>query len=279
MGFYTSLTYYRPRPAPIVTPRELRLFFLDLLETGVLAREGRANFEIKFGSAIDRDDRPSSWLEPINSVISTVKDIAWDWTHEADDIVSMVEALGDESRPIHRAFISLGPATDDLCKQLSRIGSPENDEDFVPDSWSMEFGPIMLEDPAAGVEYHIGWMGISFGGNGYIFPWTTAEVLDRIERSTELNKVAAVCQWYWPVPGKKPSFWTRRMRRRLGKLWPYGEVNKPWDWYCAFKESYKSILGKLLGPFGTSSCDCRSIMLPRGNNLSSPRISISRNNS
>lgn len=232
MGYHTGLVYYRPRPAPVIAPRDLRPFILELLETGALSGEGMVSFEFKFGRAIDQDDRPSSWIEPLNEALGTYGSMDWDWTGSFDSVRSLADALADDGRSIYRGTIMLGLATDAVIQSMSRVGSPENDEDFVPDSWAMEFGPIKLEDTGNAAEYHVGWMDVSFSGNGYIYPWTTADVLARIESSPELVRVSALCRRYWPVPPEKASFWVRRMRRtRLGKLWPYADVNLPWDWY------------------------------------------------
>jgi hypothetical protein len=137
--------------------------------------------------------------------------------------------------------LSLGWPTDALTDDLKRVDSPENDNDFVPDLWAMEIGPIetaSFSEPAdtIGAPAQVGWIGVSISGYGYLFPWTFTELVQKAERNPGMQKVMQMCKTTWPVPPGRVEPRIVKLRKQLGPLWPYPQHDLPWDWYWGLRE-------------------------------------------
>ena len=230
MGFHSTLMLYRPGKPPIVIGRSLSVFLQRLLELGIsdVNRSG-GTLAIKFGEAIDQDERPAWWIASTSvENIGIIEDIEWDVEQFSVPITETMAILSKSDKPIYRAHIGLGAAADETIKLLRRSGSAQNDEDYVPDSWSFEIGPIKSGRDG---EFVVGWMAIGIGGNGYLYPWTLRELVQRAEQLPEIVKLMRLCRESWPVDAELQNMEVQQGREQMGPYWPYEKLDKPWDWY------------------------------------------------
>lgn len=238
MSFYTDLIFYRPRPAPVVTADDLARFTSRLWDTETLTVTGPWYLSVKFGKAIDQDDRGTMWFEEDRSGIEIPHEIEWDVElQNPPDVAGIIGALSGDDRRIYRAHLMLGQPTDGLLHPITREGSPENNVGFFPDTLGVEIGPIEIYNLSSDQPVHCGWIGVSVSGDGYLFPWTFRDVVGRLEASPEVQRICEVCRSEWPVAPERPKRRIRSLRRQLGDLWPYDDENRPWDWYWGVAES------------------------------------------
>ena len=78
MSFYTSLYFYRPTEPPVVTGESLASFIHSFSDLKVSNAQAPLGVKVKFGKAIDQDEKPASWQEPLNKVISVSAEVEWD---------------------------------------------------------------------------------------------------------------------------------------------------------------------------------------------------------
>jgi hypothetical protein len=238
MSFFTDLIFYRPRPAPVVTGDDLARFTSRLWDTGTLTARGLRLLKVKFGSSVDQDDRPTEWYEEEPSGIVIPHEIEWDIdVPNPPDVAGIIRALSGDERRIYRALVMLGQPTDGLLDPITREASPENEIGFHPDTLSVELGPIEICNLASDQPIHCGCIGVAVSGNGYLFPWTLRDVISRLETSSEAQRICEACRSEWPVQPDPPEKRIRALRRRFPDLWPYDNVDKPWDWYWGVAES------------------------------------------
>jgi hypothetical protein len=236
MSFYTSLIFYRPRTPAIVTGPDLASFVSELEGLGITEDAGVRSLSVKFGNAIDKDDRPATW-EEYAGAIGTLKEIDWDVDERPSSIKRIATILKRDSRPIYRCHVSLGFATSEIVDQLKREDSNENETDLVLDGWSIELGPIHLRNLSDDAVLHAGWIGVTISGPGYLYPWTVREVVERAEAHPRLRNLVALCRSTWPVPNEIPDPRTQRLRTKHTTHWPYGDVKLEWDWHWGVSET------------------------------------------
>lgn len=237
MSFYTSLQYYRPTRPPRVTGDSLARFVAAFAGLDVAEDNGPLTVEVKFGEAIDQDDRPSAWDEPVYETISVVREIDWDVEVHCASPRAVAAALKGHDRPVYRAHIQLGQATADIRLRMGRVGSPENEVDLRLSDWSLEVGPVVAFDLGSEELFQVGWISIGLSGYGYLYPWTFAELVRRAEDHPAIRQMTELCRATWPVQSGRPDRQTKRLRKRMGDLWPYREIDRPWDWYWGLCES------------------------------------------
>jgi hypothetical protein len=237
MSFDTTLQYYRPTEPPRVTGADLARFVRGFHDLKLVDEDGRRTVQVKFGEAIDQDERPTSWNEPVNNVVSVSREIEWDLNDRCESLQAAADWLAEHPRPVYRAYLDLGLATDEVFEHLRRIDSPENDVNLLLDSWSLEIGPVESHDIEAQRVFHVGWISVEISGHGYLYPWTFAELVQRAEDHPSLRRLTEFCRTVWPVRPLRPNGWTRRGRKRMGELWPYRELDRPWDWFWGLCES------------------------------------------
>lgn len=230
MGFCSSLLLYRPTPPPVITGRALATFmqrFLDIELTDTT--RSRSTLNLKFGNAIDQDAEPSWWIAPTASeYIGTIVDIDWDIEQHALPIMESLEIISQFDTPIYRGYIGLGAAVDEKVNSLRRQRSPENNEDFMPDSWAIEIGPV---ESGRDGEFVVGWIALGLSGNGYLFPWTLRELVNRAEGVQEIEQLMRLCRDVWPVEPEAVGLDVQSKREQMGPYWPYDELDRHWDWY------------------------------------------------
>jgi len=111
------------------------------------------------------------------------------------------------------------------CIALVRL---MNSEGFVPDSCSIEIGPIQAGRYG---EFGIGWIAVGLAGNGYLFPWTLPDLIARAESESSVQALMQLCRQTWPVAPGTPDVKVQSLREQMGKYWPYDRLDLPWDWY------------------------------------------------
>jgi hypothetical protein len=237
MGFFTSLNYYRPLSPPRLTAHDLGQFVAAVDATGSLTSTGLHILNVAFGDAIDGDDFGTTWVEETEPGVGVMHDIEWDLERfDCQTAADMVDLLANDTRRIYRAQLMLGTPTDAILKTITRQNSPENEHDFTPDTMAIEIGRV--ETYAMDVDpWHVGWISLGFSGYGYLYPWTFRDTVARIESACEFRQLMDVCRATWPVVASPPAPNEIEARRSLGKLWPYDQLDKPWDWYWGLRES------------------------------------------
>lgn len=158
MPFCTTLQYYRPTEPPPITGNSLAEFVAAFEGLKVAEGEGPLTIQVKFGEAIDQDDRPSNWEEPYYETISVTREIDWDLDVQCQSLRAVSNALAGHERPVYRTFLQLGKATKDISERLERSNSPENEVDLYLEHWYMEIGPILSCDLGSEAPFHVGWV-------------------------------------------------------------------------------------------------------------------------
>lgn len=238
MSFFTSLTFYRPTSPPAVTAADFSRFIAQIHDGVALTTSGLEMLRVKFGDAIDQDDEGTLWGEELTPAISIMHDIEWDVDLSDDSTIQeIIEALVSDSRRIYRARVTLGMPEDDVLRPITRENSPENEIGFYPDTLSIEIGPIRCFSLGSERSFHVGWIGLTISGGGYLFPWTFRDVFDRLQGSKQIQQLTNVCRSFWPVAKKPPEHRIIQLRKKLNELWPYARFDEPWDWYWGLRES------------------------------------------
>jgi hypothetical protein len=252
MSFYTTLYFYRPTRPPRVTGPRLAEFIEALCATGVIER--RADYiMLKFGRGIDQDEKPTSYEVPVPGVrgMYTVRSIKWDINHSSIPLDERLQLLRNHDRPLYRATLSIGSVRRDVMEALQ---TPRPDEagqmnltlwDCVVSLEPVELGSMSTDD-----RFAVGWMSLSFSGNGYLYPWTPRDLTSRADALAALTAVTDVCRQFFPVdPDGAPKMFQRiaprlrrlrlrRTRRQMGELWPFpDDLDRPWDWFWGVSET------------------------------------------
>src|SRR6476620_10564184 len=109
MSFYLSLMFYRPRKPPVVTANDLAVVISHLADTGKLSSSGTFGAKIKFGDAIDADNKETICYEPQETGIIHVGEIEWDIASSTlKSAMEVMEMLSGNCERIYRANIFLG---------------------------------------------------------------------------------------------------------------------------------------------------------------------------
>lgn len=237
MAFFTTFTYYRQGKPPVIAGTQLAEFVRAFDRLGIASIYGSLAVTLKFGSAIDADDRPAIWVENIGSGIATTREIRWDVAKRCGALSELADSIAGLDEPIHRGHLDLGVAVTEVCNAVQRIGSPENTVDLTLDSWSLEIGPCFTRSLSADDSCLAGWIGLNLSGYGYLYPWTLAELVKRAEREPAIQKLMDLCNQTWPVEASAPRRADIRIRRKMGNLWPYPSLNEPLGWYWGISET------------------------------------------
>src|ERR1700722_698305 len=78
MSFFTTMHFYRPTPPPVVTGPDLAKFVKAFEALKVSEGECLFGTQIRFGKAIDQDDKPTILQEQVIAGIGSVSEIEWD---------------------------------------------------------------------------------------------------------------------------------------------------------------------------------------------------------
>jgi hypothetical protein len=220
----------------VITGASLAEFLLSFEHLQVSKTPGSVSANVKFGKAIDTDEKPTVWEEPVNEYVSVTQSLQWDLEIKRESLGALASAIGKHNKTIYRAFIQLGAVVSPICRSLTRMPSPENKLGLTLDSWSLEIGPIMSGSLESEQPFFVGWISLSLSGNGYLFPWTFAELFQRATVNPAIQQVTELCKATWPVEAKRPDRRIQKFRQQMGELWPYAETDLPWDWYWGVSE-------------------------------------------
>jgi hypothetical protein len=224
LSFHTSLMLYRPGKPPLVRGPELARFVREMEALGALSGRGLFRLEVKYGEAIDEDDADD------------VSDDEWDVDEDPGSVNGLVSALERLERPIYRAFLMMGGAPREIFLALWRPPSTENRVELLLSEWSLGLGPVAVADLESVEIVHPGWMELGISGRGYLYPWTFRDLIGRAESSPKVQAVAELCRRSWPVDPGPPDEGERRLRKKLGELWPY-DMDRIRDWAWGLEES------------------------------------------
>jgi hypothetical protein len=139
---------------------------------------------LKFGGNPASTQRPFFWLIPtmvFGGVGVGVSKSDWDAEYSPKSSVESLSYLRSHgSKTVHRALINFGAVTDDALARLQREPGPENEIGLYPYDVGLQIGPVEVE-PDSDDEglVQIGWATITISGNGYCYPWTHQELIDR----------------------------------------------------------------------------------------------------
>lgn len=226
-------------------------FVRALARTGVFDPGQGDYFHVKFGRSIDKDEKSTTIYEPIAGIpsISTVRSIPWDIEHSHIPQSDAIALLKKHDRSLYRASVSLGMLRKDLFEALQ---TPR------PDDGQMNLGlwdchvilePVELSTLDGDDTFLVGWMSVSISGNGYCFPWTPRDLTSRAASLNTLRPMTEVCRQFFPVdPAGTPNVMTklspalrrrkvRAMRKRMGDLWPFEDLDREWDWFWGVSET------------------------------------------
>ena len=231
MGLAATLIFYRPRKPPVVSCRDLADFLQRFVDLRVLENGGTrgGSFYLKYGDAIDLDDADPMPIVPTTvEGVYTTNDIDWDVREISHPLRETIDVLSASDQGIYRAYLRLGGATPEITSPLHREACAENDVVFAPDSWSIQIMPL---DSGQDGEFQVGWLAIGLEGNGYPFPWTLRDIVEKAERIDGIQQVMQLCRSTWPVDPESPDATIEDGRRAMGMYWPYDDLDRAWDWY------------------------------------------------
>ncbi len=239
MSFYTSFSFYMPNTPPTLTGTDLAGFVTSFASLGLADEEGPIGYRVKLGRAIDQDERPTHWDEPItpDGVISVARRIEFD--AEATDLLThaqLAASLAELDGSIYRANLDLGYVAEPVLSRTMRNPSEENDVALRLDHWGLQIGPIMSHALGREGTYMVGWIAVAMHGYGYLYPWRLHELVDRVEASPGIRGLMDLCRKAWPIDPEKPPRGVVRARKKMGELWPYPRADIPWDWYWGLEE-------------------------------------------
>jgi hypothetical protein len=230
--------YYRPRKPPLVTADDLASVVAELSKTSKLTTSGMYGLKVKFGEAIDRDDKETIWYEQTAPGVARVHEIEWDIElSRAKGMDDIQMALAGDSRTIYRANVFLGMPTNDVLAPVTRMNSPENEIHYLPDTLALQIGPINAGLLSSDECVQVGWIALSLSGSGYLYPWTLADALERAATSQPIQVLTDIMRARWPVPPAVPDPEITELRRQLPDVWPHSDVDRKWDWYWGALET------------------------------------------
>ena len=260
MGAYTSAMCYRAGGAPpIVRSTDLAHFAKRILAMDIFEWDWM-DVSLKFGQAIDQDQRTTHEEEQVSDYTFLMLDYDW---HVEEHRMKHADALALLQNPpssrevpyqkshvldvfgpksttevfgphIYRASLSFGMLKEDCYNEISHTLQGN----FLHlNELSFHIDMTEITDPQEPDIYQIGWIELSIHGSGYLFPWTYEEALARIRRQHALSQIRNICREMWPATTNPPSHKAIEARRRMGKLWAE-PLDAPFDWYWAIHETY-----------------------------------------
>ena len=253
MSFYTTLHFYRPTPPPVVTGPVLARFIGALMETGLFERRGAEYLMVKFGRSIDLDAKGTTIEKMVLPGIFTVHSIEYDLDYDRIALDDATRLLANHDRPLYRASVNLGTMREGVIAALQTPQPWDGRANLCLWDATVEIGPIEVGSMSSERSFAVGWMSVGFGGNGYLSPWTPRDLTGRAMVLQQLERLTRVCRETFPVdpgyrgPGFRSGGSLRRLfqrplsrfkrRREMGDLWPFEELDLPWDWYWGVAET------------------------------------------
>jgi hypothetical protein len=246
MGFYTVASCYRAGPhPPIVTGADLANFCRQVRAMDILRPDWHWVVNLKYGSRIDQDDKSTYCEDQVTSTLSVVTDYHWDVDHsdltppvalellETPPRIPALKALGGcllgkgVPSKIYRASLRFGLLREELtstiqhelegnCLYLSEVG--------------LRIDVIEIANDDDMYTFQVGWMSVDVGGNGYPYPWTYEETLQRVREHPQLGALRDLCRTLWPASESPVPPELVQARQEMGKYWAE-PLDAPYDWY------------------------------------------------
>jgi hypothetical protein len=240
VSFYTSLHYYRPGPAPVLSGPDLAAFVRGFDALDLATDAETVGFGVRFGQAIDQDENPAARAEPImpGGGISVARRPEYD--AQESGLRSLSRLAGELEwldGPIYRARLDLGRVAAPVSARTKRWPSEDNDIPLTLTYWALEVGPILSRDLVHEDGFLVGWIALKMHGHGYLYPWGLRDLVDRAEGAPGIGPLMALCRETWPVEPEEPPAEAVRAREQMGGLWPYDRSDLPMDWCWGVSES------------------------------------------
>ena len=236
MSAYTSAECYRAGGyPPVIKAADLTTFVERVQVLGILQSE-TMDIMLKFGQAIDQDDRSAWEMVQVTECISMLADFAWDIEERQLSGMQAQELLRTlpDTENIYRVHLSFGMLRDDIRAQLSRV---EDEQNFLElDHLSFTINPILLNDPQEDDIFHVGWLSFSVSGYGCLLSGEYEEMIAKLRASDALHALRNICREMWPATDVFISE-DIEVRMQMGKLWAEAP-DAPFDWYWAINETY-----------------------------------------
>jgi hypothetical protein len=168
-----------------------------------------------------------------------MRSIEWDINHQNVTLDDAIRLLSNHERTIYRASINLGALGDDVRKCLQTRRPDDGEVNLELWDCSLHLGPVELFDLVGEERFQVGWMDLSFGGNGYLYPWTPRN-LTTIGGSLEaLQPITELCRRRFPIEDdrRRVSRSEIAARQAMGELWPFRDLERDFDWFWGVCES------------------------------------------
>lgn len=250
MSFWSEAVFYRPGPPPPLTAHGLA-GFLDRLAAcpALRADEPLAYARVNFGKRIDGRVRPfekevQTWPPRVFNALETLRlvrpgrtrvmkqvDLPADLEVHGADLPRFADELRANGERIPARVAVGGDLTPGVSTLLSSPSSPENQQGWCPQCWSLTVGPVELyalgdDDPPV----RAAWFGFAFSGPGYLYPESLGEWIARVEDQPAVREVTDACRAAFPTSGQTPPADLVALRTQRPSLWPVGDPGAPLDW-------------------------------------------------
>jgi len=240
MSFYTTVSCYREGPQPpSITGDDLVNFCQQIIDTDFTKPDTSWWLRLKYGRAIDQDDLSTHREEQISQKISVMKKYDWDVDNLGIPPAEAMQLLqhpprkrwslrGDRSRqPIYRALIKFGDLRDEYTTTIQH--QLAGNALFLGELF-LRINVIKIADPDEGNRFEVGWMALEVGGNGYPFPWSYEETMQRIREHPQLTALRELCRSFWPASERPVASEIIEARRLMGRFWSE-PLDVPYDWH------------------------------------------------
>ncbi len=229
MCAFTSAKFYRPRKPPIITGEDIVGFSAYMTDIGIL-KSSKINLQLRYGKAIDQDDKADSWTKPVgDGTLGVVEEIEWDIVKYCLSRVEAEKLLAKNKKPIYRGHITLGGLSKEVADFVNQP-SRRADDRLGLDTLSIHLGPVTQLDIENQFSYEVGWMSLSLSGYGSIYPIPREEFVGRLVSCPPVHSSMEFCRTRWPVPPEQPAPEVVQLRRQMGDLWIGEDYESPWDW-------------------------------------------------
>jgi len=154
-----------------------------------------------------------------------------------EDVAALLEKRS--KRSVYRALVYLGPVQNEFLDRVF-LKSELNDRAVSLDTWMFHIEPAIVSDPesATGDRFHLGYFQMSLSGQGYCMPRSQREVMDVVRAQPETQAVEHLCEEIWPATPREATPGVIEMRRAMGSMWPYDELDRPVEWNWVISENY-----------------------------------------
>jgi len=236
MSNFTSFTWLRPQKPPRITTTELAAFVTAIRATGIVQdRALPCTVHVRYGRAIDRNAKPTSRFVSTYRNVGYYKDIRWSVNQQVAG-AEIADLLAAREASIYRAWIDLGPLNASLYDTLHRQPDEQNQQSLTPDGLSLSLGPVECCDLRSERAWQLGWIALSLGGYGYLWPWTLRDWVARADAHPLIQAMQQACEAAWPLPPEPPTAEAIMNRAELGSLFPY-EIDAPLGWRWSVHET------------------------------------------